>query len=256
MYKKLKPLSKLRNEITEFSKGDLNINTKTLDQDEISELSTEFNNVIGKIRELNDSRKLFLRNILHELKTPITKGKLISDTFESSKKRNILQKAFLRLEYLLGELVKLEELTSGKINLVKKEYRVIDLLDQALDILLVDKSKVDIYTNGTKVNVDYEVFSIALKNLIDNAMKYNTNEKLEIVIKEDCILIKNQGEPLKKTFEEYLKPFNREYESVDKGLGLGLYITNRIIISHDFKLYYHYNHNYHIFKIQFILQSD
>ena len=252
LYKKLKPLITLKNNIVKFSRGDLNINTEVIGNDEISQVSNEFNEAIKKIRELSDSRKLFLRNILHELKTPITKGKLISDTLENNKKKTILQKSFLRLEYLLGEFVKLEEFGSGKINLVKKEYRVIDLLDQALDILLLDKSKVDIYPNSTKIYVDYEVFAIALKNLIDNSLKYNTNGRPEIFIRNDSLLIKNKGKSLKKNFEEYLKPFNREYESIDKGLGLGLYITNNVIKSHGYKLFYFYSKNYHIFKIQFI----
>ena len=83
------------------------------------------------------------------------------------------------MEFLLEEFVKLEEITSGKIDLNKKEYRVVDLLDQALDILLLDKSQVNIYSNLTKVKVDYELFSICLKNLIDNAMKYKSSGKPE-----------------------------------------------------------------------------
>lgn len=251
LFKKLKPLIKLKNEINKFSDGNLNIDTTAQGDDEIAQVSNEFNNAIEKIRELNGSRKLFLRNILHELKTPITKGKLVSDTLDKGKQKDVLQRAFSRLEYLLEEFVKLEELTSGQINLEKKEYRIIDLLDQSLDILLIDKTQVDIYTNFTKIYVDYELFAISLKNLIDNAMKYNTKGKPEIVINADSLIIKNHGKPLKKTFEEYLKPFNRDYESIDKGLGLGLYITNNIIKHHGYKLYYYYSNDYHIFKIQF-----
>ncbi|TLP35873.1 ArsS family sensor histidine kinase [Arcobacter arenosus] len=256
LYKKLIPLHNLKKEIEKFSKGSLDINTQIKGKDEIAQVSNEFNNAIKKIKDLDDSRKLFLRNILHELKTPITKGKLVSDTLENGKKKNVLQRAFIRLEFLLEEFVKLEQLTSGKMNLVKKEYRVIDLLDQSLDLLLIDRLKVDIYPNGTKVLVDFELFSIALKNLIDNSTRYNTNGNPEIFIKEDCLIIKNQGDALKKPFEEYLKPFNREYESIDKGLGLGLYITNSVIESHGFKLYYQFSKGYHIFKIQFVIPKD
>ncbi|RXJ70363.1 histidine kinase [Halarcobacter ebronensis] len=251
LYEKFKPLIKLKNEINRFYEGDLNIDTSMKGKDEISEVSNEFNNAIEKIRDLNNSRKLFMRNILHELKTPITKGKLISDTLEEGRKKSILQRAFLRLEFLLEEFVKLEEITSGKIDLNKKEYRIVDLLDQSLDILLIDKSQVEIYSNLTKIEVDYDLFAISLKNLIDNAMKYKTEGKPEIVINSDNLIIKNHGKPLKKNFDEYIKPFNREYESIDKGLGLGLYITNNIIKHHGFNLYYYYSDDYHIFKIQF-----
>ncbi len=256
LYKKLIPLYNLKKEIENFSKGSLDINTQIKGKDEIAQVSNEFNNAIKKIKELDDSRKLFLRNILHELKTPITKGKLVSDTLENSKKKSVLQRAFTRLEFLLKEFAKLEQLTSGKMSLVKEEYRIIDLLDQSLDLLLISKQKVNIYPNGTKILVDFEFFSIALKNLIDNSIRYNTNGNPDIFIKEDSLIIKNQGNALKKPFEDYLKPFNREYESIDKGLGLGLYITNSVIESHGFKLYYQFSKGFHIFKIQFVIPKD
>lgn len=116
------------------------------------------------------------------------------------RKKELYCKDLIRLEYLLEEFVKLEQLTSGKMNLVKKEFRVIDILDQALDLLLIDKTKIDIYPNSTKVLVDFELFSVALKNLIDNSCRYNTNGNPEIFIKKDCLIIKNQGEAFKKTF--------------------------------------------------------
>ncbi len=251
LYRKLQPLKKLKNEITQFSKGNLDICTKTKGKDEISEVSNEFNSAILKIRELRESRNLFLRNIMHELKTPIAKGKLISDTLQESRRKEILQRAFLRLEYLLGEFAKIEELTSGYIILNKKEFRVVDLIDQSLDILLLDETKVDIHSVDVVINVDFELFSIALKNLIDNAIKYNTNGNPEIFITQQHILIKNRGKMLEKNFDEYLKPFNREYESIDKGLGLGLYITSNIIKKHGFKFHYTYDDNYHNFYITF-----
>ena len=97
LFKKLKPLIKLKNEINKFSDGNLEIDTSIEGDDEIAQVSNEFNNAIEKIRELNSSRKLFLRNILHELKTPITKGKLVSDTLDNGKKKDILPKSFFKI---------------------------------------------------------------------------------------------------------------------------------------------------------------
>ena len=121
---------------------------------------------------------------------------------------------------------------------------------------MVDRDKFEINTNVTKIYADFEIFSIALKNLLDNALRYKTNDTVEIFVKEDSLLIKNKGEALKRDFEFYLTPFSREYESIDKGLGLGLYITNNVIQSHGFKLYYSYSSNYHLFKIQFKFDSN
>jgi two-component system OmpR family sensor kinase len=252
LLKKLKPLTILKNEIVKFSQGDLYLNTKTKGKDEIAQVANEFNKAILRVRELTESRNLFLRNIMHELKTPITKGKIITDTYDDSKRKDILVRVFNRFEYLLNEFSKIEELTSGHIKLEQKTYRVVDLIDQSLDILLLDLNDVNIQSNSNlKINVDFDLFSITLKNLIDNAIKYNTNGKPEIIIDKNSINIKNKGKKLTKEISQYYKPFNRDYEKSYDGLGLGLYISNNIINLHGYKLEYDFKDEYHIFKIIF-----
>ena len=249
--KKLKPLFILKENMIKLSNGDLSITTKTNGKDEISEVANEFDNAIKQLKQLRDSRNLFLRNIMHELKTPITKGKLVSDMYEDCERKYILIRVFQRLEYLLSEFAKIEELTSGKISLEKDNYHAIDLIEQAFDILLLDNNKIDIdYEDDLFLNVDFELFSIALKNLIDNAISYNTNGNPQIFIGEDFIKIVNKGEKLKKDINEYYKPFNHEYEDSSAGLGLGLYISNNIIKIHNYKLEYEYIDNYHNFVIK------
>jgi len=248
--KKLTPLNKLKKEIIKFSNGDLSISTKNNGNDEISQVANEFDNAILQLRQLKESRNLFLRNIMHELKTPITKGKLIADTLNQTQRKDILIRVFQRLEYLLSEFAKIEELTSGTIQLVKNRYRVIDLLEHALDILLIKKDKVEIHNKDFILDVDFDLFSIALKNLIDNAIKYNENGKVEIFIEKDSIRIRNQGIRLEKNIEEYLKPFNKEQKNTKEGLGLGLYITNSIIKIHHLELDYFYEESYHNFIIK------
>ena len=249
--KKLKPLFVLKENMIKLSTGDLSIKTRINGKDEISEVANEFENAVKQLRQLRDSRNLFLRNIMHELKTPITKGKLVSDMYEDSERKHILIRVFQRLEYLLSEFAKIEELTSGKISLEKDNYHAIDLIEQAFDILLLDSNKVDIdYDKDLFLDVDFELFSIALKNLIDNAILYNTNGNPQIFIGEDFIKIVNKGEKLKKDINEYYKPFNHEYEDSSVGLGLGLYVSNNIIKIHNFKLEYEYIDNYHNFVIK------
>lgn len=204
-----------------------------------------------KIEELRTSRSLFLRNIRHELITPITKGKLLSDSLEDNRKKEILQKVFYRLEYLLIEFSKVEELTSRNIKLNKIDFKVLDLLNHSIDSLLLDESKIDIDADDIFIKVDFELFSIALKNLIDNSIKYKlkSESKPKIIVREKYIKIKNKGTKLSKPIDNYFKPFNREYESIDKGLGVGLFITNSILELHEYKLEYFYVDDHHIFKI-------
>lgn len=251
LIKKLIPLGALKNNIKLFSKGNLFIDTSTKGKDEISEVSNEFNNAITQIRHLSESRNLFLRNIMHELKTPIARGFIIADMLEDNKYHKNLKKAFERLEYLLSELARLEILTSNNLKLKKDEFRIIDILDNSLDILLLDKEAIDLKIDTDKtifVNADFEFFSVAVKNLIDNALKYG-QEKPLVVVNEKFISVSNQGDKLTKPLNEYFKPFNRSYESSSKSLGLGLYIIHSILKAHGYKLEYSHKNGDNIFLI-------
>ncbi|MFY4805223.1 ArsS family sensor histidine kinase [Aliarcobacter butzleri] len=251
--KKLKPLISLKKDMKNLSNGNLQISTKTDGKDEISQVAKEFDIALKQLKELRDSRNLFLRNIMHEFKTPITKGRLITDIYEDSERKFILIRVFQRLEYLLSEFAKIEELTSGKITLDKRKYYVVDLIEQAFDILLLEENVIEVeYSHELKIEVDFELFSIALKNLIDNAIKYKTEQKPKIIINENSIQIINRGKELSKDIKEYFKPFNHDYETATSGLGLGLYISNNIIKIHKFELNYIYEDGYHNFFIKII----
>ncbi|MFW2565854.1 ArsS family sensor histidine kinase [Aliarcobacter butzleri] len=251
--KKLKPLISLKKDMKNLSNGNLQISTKIDGRDEISQVAKEFDIALKQLKELRDSRNLFLRNIMHEFKTPITKGRLITDIYEDSERKFILIRVFQRLEYLLSEFAKIEELTSGKITLDKRKYYVVDLIEQAFDILLLEEDVIEVeYSHELKIEVDFELFSIALKNLIDNAIKYKTEQKPKIIINEDSIQIINKGKELSKDIKEYFKPFNHDYETATSGLGLGLYISNNIIKIHKFELNYIYEDGYHNFFIKII----
>jgi two-component system OmpR family sensor kinase len=251
LIQKLQPLQKLKNDIVKFSKGDLDIDTSCIGKDEISEVSNEFDKAIKEIKLLTNSRNLFLRNIMHELKTPITKGLLISNMMEDSKFKTSLKKAFFRLEYLLNEFARIEEFTSKNIKVDKEEFRIIDVIDHSLDILLCDIDAIDLeVVDNILVKVDYELFALAIKNLLDNAIKYGKG-KPKVIIKDNTLFIKSIGKELCKPIQEYNKPFNKKYENSNSGLGLGLYIVNHILNAHNFNLKYKHENGENIFKISF-----
>jgi two-component system OmpR family sensor kinase len=248
---KLKPLINLKDNILLFAEGNLNIDTSCTGEDEISEVSNEFNNAIIQIRDLTNSRNLFLRNIMHELKTPITKGLLISNMMEDGKYKDSLKKAFFRLEYLLREFIRIEEFTSRNIKIKKENFRLVDIIDHSLDILLTDIECIDLTVDDNIVaKVDFELFALTIKNLLDNAIKYGEGKPTVSLI-DNTIIIANIGEKLSLKVEEYNKPFNRKYENSNDGLGLGLYIVNNILSAHDLDLNYSYKDNINTFSIQF-----
>lgn len=250
LLKKLSPLRRLKNAIIDFTEGDTHLKIPIIGKDEISQITQEFNVVLKKIASMKEARALFLRNILHELKTPIMKGSLTTDCLNTSEDQERLKRIFNRMDYLLKEFSTMERFSSGEMTINPQEYRFVDIIDHACDILMCDKKSIAIKGEEAVliVNVDFELFAIALKNLLDNAFKYSEGNP-SIIILSDCIEICSLGEALTEENRSFAKPFNRSFESSMNGLGLGLYITNSILIKHGFKLEYNYASGLNCFRI-------
>ena len=253
LLRKLLPLHRLKNAIITFKEQDIVLDAPINGDDEISQITYEFNHVLQKIAAMREARSLFLRNILHELNTPIMKASLTTDCLEPSPSQERLKQIFTRMDYLLSEFAKMERFSSGEWQLNLQEYRFVDLLDQACDLLLCDKEMIDIEGEESELvlHVDFELFSVVLKNLLDNALKYS-EQKPTLKISNDLIRICSKGEELSLEKQDFSKPFNRAYENSSAGLGLGLYITDAILKKHNFKLDYRYHNGSNYFSIKFV----
>ncbi|MDP3465742.1 MAG: ArsS family sensor histidine kinase [Sulfuricurvum sp.] len=235
---KLAPLRRLRRQIARFGEGDMGVRFHTNGTDEIALIANELENTQNKIRSLIESRTLFLRNIMHELKTPIAKGRIVTTMIDDEKQRGRFVSIFERLEALIGEFALIEEISSGNQYLEKKEYRLIDIIDGAIDSAMVEYSFVEIHIDASvKITVDYRLFMTAVKNMIDNAIKYSPEKKMSISMERDEIIFSNVGQPLKKPLHYYIEPFTKDQPTKDS-FGLGLYIVDAILREHDYVLAY------------------
>jgi len=222
-------------------------------QDELGEIASEFNLAMEKIHLLKEARTLFLRNILHELKTPIMKGKILSNSLVDTKQQSQMERIFERLETLLGEMVKVEKLSSDEWILQTQEYRLVDILDHAMDLLLLGDTKrihISPQEMAPLVNVDFELFATAIKNLLDNALKHSS-EEVAVDIDLESISICSFGAKIPNERLDFSRAFNRTVEGSSSGLGLGLYIANAIVEKHGFRLSYLHVEGQNYFTIHF-----
>ncbi|MFG5100345.1 ArsS family sensor histidine kinase [Campylobacter lari] len=247
--RKLKPLRALKRQIDKFGENKLDeIQNVSKGEDEISQVATAFYESILRIQKLNTSRQFFLRNIMHELKTPITKGLITLEMLEDSKYKERLVGAFNRLEILINEFAAIEQITSGAGLINLKKYNILDLLDEAKDIAMNDdenKIKTSI-KESFSVNVDFKLFTTAMKNMIDNAIKYSDENIVTIIITKDYLCFKNQGKALDKDLKYYTQAFTQGKKNKDS-FGLGLYIVKTILDAHKLKLFYEYKDGYNYF---------
>jgi len=246
--KSLLPLSELKAKIKTFSKGNLDISCKSDKEDEIAEVANEFDHAVAMIRELIQSRQLFLRAIMHELKTPIAKGRLVSEMLSDEKSKTRLHSIFERLNLLIDEFAKIEKITSKNFELTLKPYKMSDLVEASIDLLMVENPKrlisIEIEEDYL-TEVDFELYTLTLKNLLDNGIKYSIDKHIIVHIGNKKLNIINIGEALIEPLENYFEPFHTS----KKGLGLGLYIVKSILDIHQKELHYRYEEGKNIFTV-------
>ncbi len=249
------PLKKLSKNIKKFAQGNLDVNlAATHSEDEIGQVAQEFNNAIAKIQELIRSRQLFLRTIMHELKTPIGKGRLITEMLDDETQKERLVNVFERLEILINEFAKIEQLLSKSYSLNYQDYHFSLILEQVKDMSMLDNWDELISTDiecDAVINVDFGLFALAIKNLIDNALKYSSDKKVRIICDENKVSVANRGVALAKSFEHYKQAFIRNKDEKATGMGLGLYIIDKICELHKFRFEYNYSDGTHYFSIVF-----
>ena len=247
--KKLLPLKELKDKVINFGdeKFDFEL-SNSRSKDEVTLLANEFKKSAQKLKNIKESRNIFIRNIMHELKTPITKGKFLLQLEKSDENIEKLKMVFNRLESLINEFATIEELISQNRVLEKKSYFLEDLLDNAKDILMIDDNCVKNSYENIKLNVNFKLFSIAIKNLIDNAIKYSNDKKVEVLTQNEDILFVNSGKKLEGDFEKYLEPFYSK--SSNESFGLGLYIVFNILKANGYNLLYKYEDGKNIFTIK------
>jgi len=255
--KKLLRLRNLKNMIRRAGEEDKFRLIQVEANDEIGQIAGEFNTTMQKIDAIKQARALFLRNILHEFRNPIMKGRIMADMIaeilQDDKAGDRLKQIFIRLEMILGEVVKVEKLVSNEWELKTNKHRVIDIVDHSVDMLLLkDTSRIEVLADGeiSAVEVDFELYATGVKNLIDNALKYSSDKVLVSIYKNKICII-SAGSELEPERLEFDRAFNRRVETSNSGLGLGLYIANQIFKKHGHVLKYKHEDGKNIFMICF-----
>jgi two-component system, OmpR family, sensor kinase len=247
--RKLKPLKLLNKQIIEFSSGNKDMKIRAISNDEIGTIAKSFNEAITLINNQSKSKDLFMRNMMHELKTPITKAMFIAETLDNEQTRDNLQRAFKRMDDIIKELATVEKLTSANNMMYKEKTSFFNIYTKTLEIMMVSPENIASKIKGFQFEVDISMFSIALKNLIDNAIKFSPNNKAIINASKEQIEISSLGEPLKYDLDYYTEAFSQEEKRSD-GFGLGLYIVKTIVNLHGYKFTHHYKDGKNYFTIK------
>jgi len=247
--KKLSPLKKLHRQIEEFANGNMNIRINQRSTDEIGKIAKSFNDAIHYIHSLLESKNLFMRNMMHELKTPITRGRIAIEMVEDGSSKEVLIRAFDRMNELIGELAHVERLTTQGFQPHLTESNIDNIINDAVNLLLCDENQLSITTEHEILITDVKLLTLAIKNLLDNGLKYSEDDHATIITNSSSIKVLSKGKSLEHPLSYYLEPFTQE-EKRNPGFGLGLYIVNNIANRLDYQLNYYHKNEHNIFELR------
>ena len=248
--KKLYPLKKLNREIQKFAEGNMKTKISYVYDDEIGEIAKSFDGAIKHINNLSSSKALFMRNMMHELKTPITKGRIIVEMIDDEMTKDILIRAFDRMNELILELAEIERVTTRSFEPNFEYVMLSEVIESAQDLLLsTNQSNIILEIEDRALTTDIKLLSLALKNLLDNGIKYGEKKQVTLKTTNTTIEVISKGIKLKHPLSYYVEPFSQE-EKRSAGFGLGLYIVNSIIEKLGCSFKYKYIAGYNIFYIQ------
>ena len=257
--------SKITNEIKDMLKK-LNIGVLQLfnedkttikvdigEENELTEITKNLNEYLEQQSSIIHSREELLRNISHELKTPITKGMFLVEKLKNSVHSNEMKSihnVFIDIQELTSKLLEREKLNFAVLHLAK--FRASSLILDALSKLSIDdESKIILkIEDDFDIKADKYYMTLVMKNLIDNAIKYADTYPVEIEAGHKKLLVKNVAKRLQNDLFYYTQPFTRE-PNQQRGHGLGLNIVQKVLKMHNFTLEYTYETPHNIFSVNF-----
>ncbi len=251
-----KPLTSVVNFIDRMTDGyNMDDGISIKGYNEIEKISDSFNHMIGRMQKLENSRQEFVSNVSHELKTPITSIKVLADSLLMQEDTPVeLYREFLvditdeieRENKIINDLLSLVKLdkTAGDMNIAA--ININESLEQILKRLspIAKKRNIEIIYESFRpviAEVDEVKLSLAISNLIENAIKYNMEDGwIRVSLNADhkyfFIKVSDSGIGIPEDAQDFI--FERFYR-VDKarsretgGTGLGLAITKNVIQMH------------------------
>ncbi|SKB59740.1 Signal transduction histidine kinase [Lachnospiraceae bacterium] len=251
----VRPFKRITRAISSVQKGFDSDAVSIPDYTETEAIMDAFNGLMERLKKLDDSREEFVSNVSHELKTPLASMKVLADSIQSAE--NVPVETYQEFMSDITEEVDREnQIITDLLSLVKMDRTaglpnaemtdINEMLEKILKRLrpIASKNQVDIVLESTRpvsAEVDQMKLSLAISNLVENAIKYNkTGGWVRVNLDADhqffTLIVSDSGIGIP---EESLDHIYERFYRVDKshsreigGTGLGLAITRNAILLH------------------------
>lgn len=251
----MKPLKEMTEAAKKFGRGDFSQKLDIQYDDEMGSLAASLNDMAYSLSVLENTRKSFIANVSHELKTPMTTiggfvDGILDGTIPKEKERHYLKtvsQEVNRLSRLVRSMLNIAKYETGEIEMTKISFDITALTIKTVLLFEsnINNKKLDIIGLDTEpllVNADVDLIQQILYNLIENAVKFSDEGgyisfKFSKDDEKASVSIRNSGEGL--TQDELPRVFDRFYKTDEShgkdktGVGLGLSIVRSIINLHE-----------------------
>ena len=251
----VRPIHKITGAIENVTEGYsddvLHVDTFT----ETRQLSEAFNKMLGRLKILDESREEFVSNVSHELKTPMTSMKVLADSLLEQDNVPVemyqefmkdIAKEIDRENQIITDLLSLVKMDRSGQTMNIQTMNINDLLEQILKRLkpIAEKKNVEMVMETFRpvnAEIDETKFTLAVSNLVENAIKYNhENGWVHVSLNADhkyfYVKVEDSGIGIPEQDQAHI--FERFYR-VDKshsreigGTGLGLAIARNAVLVH------------------------
>ncbi|MEK7460095.1 MAG: HAMP domain-containing sensor histidine kinase [Patescibacteria group bacterium] len=259
----VEPITRYSRIAQKVSEGDFNQKIENLSDDEIGHFGGVFNSMLANLREMDSIKSGFNSVVAHQLRTPLSGVKwalkllLDGDVGPlTSEQRGMLLHGYEtndKMVRLINDLLSVSRIEDGKVGATFEENDFNKLLNE-----IVTNSSVACYERNIELSVnnrapsippfffDYTSISIAIQNILDNAIKYTlpggkvmvsvnkVGKYLEIKISDTGVGIPKEDMP--KLFSKFFRASNVVYLQTE-GTGLGMFIVKSIILRHGGKIW-------------------
>ena len=251
----VRPIHKITGAIENVTEGYsddvLHVDTFT----ETRQLSEAFNKMLGRLKILDESREEFVSNVSHELKTPMTSMKVLADSLLEQDNVPVemyqefmqdIAKEIDRENQIITDLLSLVKMDRSGQTMNIRTMNINDLLEQILKRLkpIAEKKNVEMVMETFRpvnAEIDETKFTLAVSNLVENAIKYNhENGWVHVSLNADhkYFYVKVEDSGIGIPEQDQANIFERFYR-VDKshsreigGTGLGLAIARNAVLVH------------------------
>ncbi|MDP5151442.1 ATP-binding protein [Rheinheimera baltica] len=250
-----RPLRELLQSTLQLADGKLDSRVAHLSKrkDELGQLGISFNTMAERISTLLTNQQRLLRDISHELRSPLARAQLalgLTERQQTLTQMPRLKQELDRLDSMLDELLTFSKLDAGQYQLDKQRFDLTELLAEIIDVNQVEadakqQSIVLKTTTPITISADSRLLARAIENVLRNAIKYSPAQSIISCLLQQHgqvldITIYDQGAGIaQEQLHAIFEPFYRVSDSRTPeagGTGLGLAIVAQIIRQHGGKV--------------------